>query len=226
MHHKLLRDCTSSDLDFKKFKRCWFPWQWRETISSSPEQDETLLEFPELWFVNKTPITGTKAKSVSFCTVVNLSLKRWTINPKLSNSAQLLISYIVPQWIRGLRKAELQDPEEGEEIISSKSRHYCVQHQPFGGAPGVIAELKALTPGLTKRCELPTAAPRAARSGTPRKAGGSSLLRSSRSRGSGGRNAARSAGTAGSAWLAWAAAKQNPNQTHARNSALVQRPGC
>lgn len=90
----------------------------------------------------------------------------------------------------------------------------------------MISELKALTPGLTKRRELPTAAPRAARSGTPRKAGGSSLLRSSRSRGSGGRNAARSAGTAGSAWLAWAAAKQNPNQTHARNSALVQRPGC
>lgn len=43
------------------------------------------------------------------------------MNPKLSDSAQLLISYVVPQWVRGVRRAELQDAEEGEEIIWSQS---------------------------------------------------------------------------------------------------------
>lgn len=37
------------------------------------------------------------------------------MKPKLSDSAQLLISLVVPQQIRGLRRADLRDAKEGED---------------------------------------------------------------------------------------------------------------
>ena len=230
IYYKLLRDCTSIDLESKKFKRCGFPWQLRDnpfqlTPLLNRHTARTLLEFPALWFVNKDRITVTEAKLVSFCNVansVNLSLKqRWTMKPKLSDSAQLLISYVVPQQIRGLRRADLQNAKEGEDTkpIQSQSSRCYVLHKPFSralGAPKLLAisEVKVLTPGLTKQRDLPTAELQAARSSRLWRGGDSSLLHSSQSRDSDGRNAVRSVGTAGSAWLALVAAKQNQTHTH------------
>jgi len=86
------------------------------------------------------------------------------MKPRLSDSAQLQISYIVPRQIRGLRRAGLQNAEQSEDTkpIQSQPSHCSILHKPFRGALQapelvVISEVKVPPPGLTKRRELPTA---------------------------------------------------------------------